>query len=575
MFQTADPLLMLAVVLVAGMSFGTLARRIGLPGITGQIIAGVVLGQLTHRLFAENAIDGLQPLTHFALALMGVTVGAHLNVTRLRNARKRLLFLLAAEATITPLIVASVMYATGELSPTIVALLATLAISTAPATVVALVRESRSTGVFVKTLVAAVAINNMTCIFLFEVARGAGRTLILGDIAGASPGNEVMLAFWDATLKLLAAALLGGGAAALTQIATYRMFVPERLASVSAISILLTFGLASHFALSPLLACMALGAAQTNLNPARDRLAGSVFENFEPMILCVFFTLAGIHLSLDHAAKAGLLALLFVGARIAGKLLSATLAMKLAGATSRVRRNLGIALTPQAGVAIGLVILIQEDAAFAGSRDLFVAIVLLGVTINEIIGPILTRSALTRSGEAGMDRPRLVDFLREENIVTGFHAESKEDAIEQLVGLLISSHHIEGTSREELLDSVLEREAQVSTCLGGGVAVPHGEIAEGSGMVGVMAISREGLAFETPDGQPVHCMVLLATPLGERDRHLEVLAALARTLGADPSMQAQLYQATSAAHAYEILHGDATEDFNYFLEDHTQPGARP
>ncbi len=84
-------------------------------------------------------------------------------------------------------------------------------------------------------------------------------------------------------------------------------------------------------------------------------------------------------------------------------------------------------------------------------------------------------------------------------------------------------------------------------------------------MVGVMAISGAGLPFETPDGMPVHCIVLLATPVSERDRHLEVLAALMRAIGADPSIQWQLFGARSPAHAYELLHAEEAEDFNYFL----------
>jgi len=86
-------------------------------------------------------------------------------------------------------------------------------------------------------------------------------------------------------------------------------------------------------------------------------------------------------------------------------------------------------------------------------------------------------------------------------------------------------------------------------------------------MAGVMALSREGLDFEAPDGRPVHCMVLLATANEERDRHLQVLASLARTVGLDDAFQAQLFDARSAAQAYELLHGEASEDFNYFLED--------
>jgi mannitol/fructose-specific phosphotransferase system IIA component (Ntr-type) len=113
---------------------------------------------------------------------------------------------------------------------------------------------------------------------------------------------------------------------------------------------------------------------------------------------------------------------------------------------------------------------------------------------------------------------------------------------------------------------VLERE-KVSTCLGGGLAVPHGILPESKAMLGVMGLSREGLDFETPDGRPVHCMVLLATPENERDRHMQVLATLAGTIGLDASFQEGLFDAKSPAHAYEILHDEKAESFNYFLED--------
>lgn len=86
-------------------------------------------------------------------------------------------------------------------------------------------------------------------------------------------------------------------------------------------------------------------------------------------------------------------------------------------------------------------------------------------------------------------------------------------------------------------------------------------------MVGVMALSQDRLGFETPDGRPVHCMVLLGTAAEERDRHLQVLAALAQTVGADRAFQDQLFDSQSPAHAYELLHGEESEDFNYFMED--------
>ena len=250
-----------------------------------------------------------------------------------------------------------------------------------------------------------------------------------------------------------------------------------------------------------------------------------------------------------------------------GKLLAADVAMRLADATLRVRDNLGLALIPQAGVAVGLVVILQGDPAFAGISEQFAAVVLTVVTANEIFGPLLTRFALERAGEVDRDRVRLIDFLQEENIVVNFHAESKTQAIEKLVDLLIRTHELPKVERSSLLASILDRESEASTCLGGGLAVPHVILPGSQPMVGVMGISQTGLHFDSPDGCPIHCMVLLATSQDERERHLQVLAALASNVGTDPVFQEQLFNAKSPAHACEILHGEESEDFNYFLDD--------
>ena len=136
-----------------------------------------------------------------------------------------------------------------------------------------------------------------------------------------------------------------------------------------------------------------------------------------------------------------------------------------------------------------------------------------------------------------------------------------------LVDQLLSTHHLGKADRDTFLQSVMQRESEVSTCLGGGLAIPHGELKESESILGMMAVNREGWDFDTPDGKPVYCMVLLAPPPDLRNRHLEVLAALARHIGADPQFQARLFNADSPAHAYEILHGEQAIDFNYLLEE--------
>jgi mannitol/fructose-specific phosphotransferase system IIA component (Ntr-type) len=273
-----------------------------------------------------------------------------------------------------------------------------------------------------------------------------------------------------------------------------------------------------------------------------------------------------MELEFRYLVPAGMLAVGVLAARFLGKVLSARIAMGIAGATDRVKMYLGMALVPQAGVAVGLMLLVEEDPALESIGDLFLAVGLTVVTINEIIGPVLTRYALKCSGESGRDRARLIDFIHEENIVTDFQAATKEEAIEKLTDLLIQTHHLR-TDRDKLLESIIEREREGSTCFGEGLAMPHGLLAEGGQIVGVMALTDKGLHFDTPDGKPVHCMVLLATPPSERDRHLEVLAALARVIGSDWNVQQELFGSRTAAHAFEVLHAEASEELNPFLPE--------
>lgn len=557
-----DPLLTLALVLAAGVAAGGLARRVGLPSVTGQILAGIVLGPSVVGLFEPASLQAMHPVTHFALGLIAVTVGSHLNVYRLRNAGRRLAWLVLFEVTLTPALVHLAVRLGHGPDWKLSALLAAMAVSTAPATILALVKETRSKGVFVKTLVAAVALNNMACICLFELAHAAARVAFQTDRE-----HSVLQVVLAPLRELGASALLGGAVGVGLVLATRRVVRKDRLATASIVAILLAAGLADHLGVSSLLACVFLGVTLANLTPQKEETGHAVFADFETAIFAAFFALAGMELDLEYVLPGGWIAALVFVARAAGKVLSGTFAMRVAGATERVRRNLGVALLPQAGVAVGLILIVQEDEVFSDSfRQLILAVGLSVVLANELVGPIFTRFALGRSGDLGRDRARLIDFLHEENIVTDLQADSKEAAIRTLAEVLIQSNGLKA-DRERLIRSILSREQEVSTCIGGGLAVPHGVLEEGRDIVGAMGISREGLDFDALDGKPVHCMVVLATPPTQRDRHLEVLAALARAIGTDPNVQYQLFNAHTPAHAYEILHAEESEGFNYFLED--------
>lgn len=557
-----SPLLALGLVLLVGVFAGGLAWRARLPAVTGQILAGIAVGPVALHLVDEATVRRLQPLTHFAIGLMAVTIGAHLDLRSLRNAGRRLALLLLCEALLIPPLVYGAMRLLPGVPGQVSLMLGAIAVSTAPATILAVVRDARAKGVFVKTLVAAVALNNFACIVLFEAASSA--------LGYASGGPTLGRSVAGPLVQVGLALALGGGVALLHHVVARVLGRDELGGTAGMLVILLTAGLADYLRLSPLLSCLFLGVVQTNVEHVREGVVDSVFRTFEPSIMAVFFMLAGMELRFDYLATAGLAAVVYFTARLLGKLFAVRLAMELAGAPAKLKRYLGLALVPQAGLAIGLVLLAEERRVFEGmpgAHQLFVATVLTVVMANEIVGPVLARIGLRQSAEVGRDRQRLIDFLQEENILVDFEAPDMETAIRRLVDHMMRSHRLPGIDRDELLASVLERERTGSTCLGQGLAVPHGILPDGRPMVGVLAVSREGLVIAPTGCGPVYFMVLLATSSAERERHLQVLATLARTVGQSDDIRRALRDARSAAHAYEILHGEETDSFNWYLKE--------
>jgi Kef-type K+ transport system membrane component KefB/mannitol/fructose-specific phosphotransferase system IIA component (Ntr-type) len=550
--------LALAVILVAGLVAGAIAKKARLPSVTGQIAVGVILGPVVAGLFHADLTHSLKGLTEFALALISVSVGLQLRMSRLRHAGRRLGLLAIGDTLATLTFVFLAAWQIGGVSWPVALILGAVAIETSPGTVLSVVRETRSRGVFVRTLVAAVAASDVACIVVFELAHTAGKLAL-----GSSGAGGMDLVF--SPLKQLSlAAAIGGGCGAAYLFACRRLSHVPQLANASLLAVLFAWGLAHWAEVSSILACVLLGVVLANFSRSADERNLSAFAAFEPAIFAVFFTLAGLHLDFDHVASAGILVLLVFVARTAGKVVGARVALKLAGTTRKIRQYMGLAMLPHASIAVGLLLLIQQDPAFDELSGTILAVGLGVVALSEVFGPIGTRYALSRAEEMGKREARVLDFLQEADIVINFSAGSKEEALRRLARHLITSHQL--SDSDAFTTSVLEREAEVSTCVGSGLMIPHGELPEGSRMFGAMAICPEGLDFETPDGKSVNFVVLLGTPPSQRDRHLAVLAALSRAFGSNHELREELLRARTPAHAAELLHDEASTSFNYFLD---------
>lgn len=574
-FNPDDPLLQLAVVLIVGIITGELFGSVGAPKVTGWIFAGILLratspwhGGATGLSTATTA--AFAPYMSFVLGYIAFTIGAALHFASLRNAQRRLGLLLLFEALATPSVVVGLLLlvgpwvAPGQVSLRAALLLGAVAIAGAPGTTVLVVQEARARGILTKTLLAAVALIDMVAVAVF---------VLVADflVAGVDDGTTLLAASPDAlaTVGQEFGIAIGVGVvtAAVALMLTRIMIGPAFLGPTMVAVILGAWGVGVGLGASGILSCTFAGIAVSNLSHGTVRSTEAYLHTIGAVLFAAFYTLAGMNLDLALVRQvAGLVGLYFV-ARFLGKYVGAYTAMSLAGAPKRIRGFLGLSLIPHGGVAVGLLLAVQNDPRLSDVSEVVTAVGLAAVAINQLVGPNALRFALGRARESGRAAPRLLDFLDESHLTVDLTGASKEAIIRALATRLYSTADAPTIPRDHFIEKVLEREAQASTCLAEGLMIPHAILDNGRALTGVLGISSEGLDLGAPDGKPIHAVLLLATPLSDRKRHLEVLAAFARAITRDVSLREQLYHARNAAHAYEVLHAEATEDLNYSLNE--------
>ena len=554
------PLLILSVILLAGASGGWVAGRLHIPRITGNIVAGLLLGSTLLK--DTDTAQVLEPLTAFAIGLIAASVGANLSYRRIHNALRRIVSIAVLEGVCAAVCVALAIRLFPNTTWPIVALLGCIAAATAPATTVAIIRETRAKGSFVKTLLSVVALDNILCIVLFAFVQ-----FLVADyyVRGATPG--LTRAILTTGGQFLACVVLGCGLGAITE----RLVRDPRFHkfSVTLLALLLAAGLSSFLGLSPPLTTLLFGIYLGNRSREAQEQLHSL-EPIEPLLYICFFTVAGAGLHLTSLWHAGLWCLAYVVARFVGKGLGACIGGVMSGTSRRIWSNIPLGLMPQAGIAIGLVVLLEGDQRIpAETTELVGAVVLAAVTISEIIGPFFTRAALRRASEAGLDRPRLMEFLQEEFILTDIQAADKWEALSKLTNFFALTHNVRPRHRAKIHASVVERERELSTAVGVGCAIPHGRIDAGSAVQGVLGICREGIDFDAPDGEPVRLIVLIVTPKEHEKRHLEVMASLASMMS-NEMVRERLVAAIDANDAWEAIEHQEGRGYNYFLDELTE-----
>jgi Kef-type K+ transport system membrane component KefB len=369
--------------------------------VAGYVAAGVVLspdllgGPLG---LAVGSWSGA--LTTAALGMVAYLIGGSMTAAQLGRLGRAMTATALAEslgaAAVVFLAVSALAGPADGLPGVLPALaLAAIAATTAPAATLAVLHQYRARGPLTDMLLGVVALDDALGILLFAVVLAAG--------ADASPAGQLGSALVAIGGAVLAGALTGRLLAA----AAMRVHQPGLRLPMVLAGVLVVIGLAEALGLSPLLACMTLGFASRHfLGTAGDRLLAPV-EFLEEMVFVVFFTVAGAHFQAGVFLGFLDVILIYLVARLAGKLGGAFVGARLGGAPPQVARWIGLGLAPQAGVAVGLALSLGQYPAFQAASLAVVNIVLGTTLLYELLGPLAVRFALARAGELGPERRRM------------------------------------------------------------------------------------------------------------------------------------------------------------------------
>lgn len=383
-------ILALAIILLMGALGGKLARKyFKLPSVTGYIFMGMILGPSVFNIIDSEITQSFGPLNDVALGVLAVSIGGELKFSFLRSIWANLCRVFIAEAIITFVLVGLITTIISN-SLLIGLILATLSLASAPNTTIAVFRDFRLKGDFPPTVLSLVALDNIICLLLFSIVLGVFG--VMGE-GGTNAGHVIVL---SVILNLLFSILLGVLIGFVLKKLSLKVRSDNELLILCLGFIFLGIGISIHWGLQPLFTAMIIGLIVVNFS-ARSQRIFTVLQRVDPPILVAFLTLAGLKIDLGQLSVVGLLGLGYILSRFLGKIIGGYYGGRSCpNLQDSYKANLGPALTPQAGVAVGLSIMVERELPFVEGQIL--TVILGAVIVFEIVGPLLLKKSLYKTG---------------------------------------------------------------------------------------------------------------------------------------------------------------------------------
>ncbi|HYW68951.1 MAG TPA: cation:proton antiporter [bacterium] len=422
-----EPFVLLGLVVLAGFYFGRAARFARLPSIIGFMVLGALLGPSLVGAFDESNLASLAFITELALGFVAFSIGSELNLRALKHLGKGIVSVIIAESFTAFLVVATVVYLVTRSWPAAL-LFGAVAPASAPAGTVAVIQECKARGKLTTALYAVVGFDDGLAILIFGFSAALAKRIMLGSVLGVGTEQSVLAAMRGPSLEILWSLLVGAVLGVVYTLLVRKLHAGRDMLVMAFGTVMIATGVSLHFGLSLILTNMAAGFVLANTRrEGLVRRATDPLREVMPLLFILFFCLAGAHLKLSELPKLGAIGLVYVLARSAGLIGGARLGSVIGRMDERIKKWIGLGILSQAGVAIGLSLIVSSEYTEIGKMPEVAAAVERYATLHpaigrlaydplaigaavitvitatsivfEIVGPILTRIALTRAGE--------------------------------------------------------------------------------------------------------------------------------------------------------------------------------
>lgn len=399
------PIFNLGIIILSGLFVGRLFEMMKIPAITGYLVAGLILGPITHIIDLEDVLK-LSIISNVALGFIAFQVGNELWFGKLKKSGSKIAIITIVQAVITTTLV--VLITQFFVSLPVALILGAIAAATSPAEIMMLNKKYQTKGELTDTILPVVGLDDAVGVILFSVLLSIAMSMF------GTTGEE--LSFFqmmkEPLLEIGISAGLGIAIGLISGLAVRNISFSndrkEKSLNVVVITVFLTTGAAMLFGASPILTPMVAGTVVTNLiNKEYYVLEEETIRFFIPPIMITFFTLAGAQLQFDVVFAAGLAGIVYIIGRVIGKIGGAYIGATMVKSSPTVKKYLGLGLLPQSGVAIGLSFATYTTVSVVNieAAAIIQNIILAAVLVFALTGPILVKIAYFKAGENTISEP--------------------------------------------------------------------------------------------------------------------------------------------------------------------------